>query len=118
MKTLEEERLKHKKALEAELKKLQAGVIEGLASFDVTLAELFNRKILAQMAIHQEELRLGRLSRSLVWKMEAGYAESNLVAVIEAIKVRIYSRVCFIREMSIHHLTFLIIRKLVTKNCN
>ena len=25
--------------------------------------------------------------------MEAGYAESNLVAVIEAIKVRIYSRV-------------------------
>ena len=95
MKTLEEERLKHKKALEAELKKLQAGVIEGLASFDVTLAELFNRKILAQMAIHQEELRLGRLSRSLVWKMEAGYAESNLVAVIEAIKVRIYSRAFF-----------------------
>merc|ERR1711937_451362 len=98
VKTLEEERLKHKKALEAELKKLQAGVIEGLASFDVTLAELFNRKILSQMAIHQEELRLGRLSRSLVWKMEAGYAENNLVAVIEAIKEARNQKLQLMRE--------------------
>ena len=62
-------------------------MIEGLASFDVTLAELFNRKILSQMAIHQEELRLSRLSRSLVWKNEADQAEKDLATVIDDIKV-------------------------------
>ena len=57
VKTLEEERLKHKKALEAELKKLQADVVGAMASFDVAIQELYNKRLLAGMAIHQEELR-------------------------------------------------------------
>ena len=39
------------------------------------------------MAIHQEELRLSRLSRSLVWKNEADQAEKDLATVIDDIKV-------------------------------
>ena len=65
MKTLEEDRVKHRKALEAEIKKQQLEVQQSLASFDLAIQELYHKKIVAQMAIHQEELRYVRLSRSL-----------------------------------------------------
>jgi len=43
VKTLEEDRVKHRKALEAEVKKQQQGVQDALASFDVALQELYNK---------------------------------------------------------------------------
>ena len=60
-----EEREKLKRALEAELRKLQASIVQGMEQFDEHLNKLFQLKIRTQMIIHQEELKILHLARSL-----------------------------------------------------
>lgn len=86
VKALEEERLKHRKALQAEVKKQQGQAQEALSSFDLTLQELYHKRIFAQMAIHQEELRYARLQLGLVWKGEAGTIETALAQIVQTLR--------------------------------
>lgn len=65
-----EEREKLKKALEAELRKLQASIIQGMEQFDERLQKLFQCKIRTQMVIHQDELKMFHLTCSLVTEKE------------------------------------------------
>ena len=67
-----EEREKLKKALEAELRKLQASIIQGMEQFDERLHKLFQLKIRTQMVIHEEELKIFHLARSLLIEREVG----------------------------------------------
>lgn len=62
---MEEERSKHKKALETELKKLQGQITEICTFFDEQLARLFTKKIAADQAIFEEELKIIKLSALL-----------------------------------------------------
>lgn len=48
-----EEREKLKKSLEAELRKLQGSITQGMDQFDERLHKLFHLKIRTEMAIHQ-----------------------------------------------------------------
>ena len=64
-KHLIEEREKYRKALEAELKKLQTANAEGMSGFDEKLNRLFKLKIEYQKTINQEELKMTRLARSI-----------------------------------------------------
>ena len=67
-----EEREKLKKALEAELRKLQASITQGMEQFDERLQKLFQLKIRTQMVIHQDELKILHLARSLIIEQEVG----------------------------------------------
>ena len=48
-----EEREKLKKALEAELRKLQGSIVQSMEQFDERLHKLFQIKIKTEMAVHQ-----------------------------------------------------------------
>lgn len=65
-----EEREKLKKALEAELRKLQASIVQGMEQFDERLQRLLQRKIHSQMVIHQDQLKILHLIRSLFVEKE------------------------------------------------
>lgn len=67
-----EEREKLKKALEAELRKLQASIFQAMEQFDERLQKLFQQKIRTQMVIHQDELKILHLARSLFVEGEVG----------------------------------------------
>lgn len=67
-----EEREKLKKALEAELRKLQASITQSMEQFDERLQKLFQQKIRTQMVIHQDELKILHLARSLFVEKEVG----------------------------------------------
>ena len=69
-KNLIEEREKYRKAMEAELKKLQTANQEGMVSFDDKLNKLFKLRIAYQKTVNQEELKIVRLARS-IYKQEA-----------------------------------------------
>ena len=51
-----EEREKLKRALEAELRKLQGSIMQGMEQFDERLSKLFHLKIKTEMAVHQASL--------------------------------------------------------------
>lgn len=65
-----EEREKLKKALEAELRKLQVSIVQGMEQFDERLQKLFQLKIKTQTAIHQDELKINHMARSLFIEQE------------------------------------------------
>lgn len=65
-----EEREKLKKALEAELRKLQASIVQGMEQFDERLQKLFQLKIRTRMATHHDELNMFHLTRSLFVERE------------------------------------------------
>lgn len=48
-----EEREKLKRALEAELRKLQGSIVQAMEQFDERLGKLFQLKIKTEMAVHQ-----------------------------------------------------------------
>ncbi|NWX82783.1 CFA43 protein, partial [Nothoprocta pentlandii] len=75
---LNEEREKHRRALEAELKKLQASIQETTQSFDETLCKLFERKVNSQMVIYQEELKIINILYSLLLDEELDTREAEL----------------------------------------
>ena len=51
-----EEREKLKRALEAELRKLQGSIVQAMEQFDERLNKLFHLKIKTEMAVHQASL--------------------------------------------------------------
>ena len=53
-----EEREKLKRALEAELRKLQGSIVQAMEHFDERLNKLFHFKIKTEMAVHQASLNL------------------------------------------------------------
>ncbi len=86
-----EERERLKKSLEAELNKLQAGIVQSMEQFDERVVKLFQLKIRTEMAIHQEELKVLRLSRALLIEEEIAIRAKQLNQVLENKKV---SKVC------------------------
>ncbi|XP_062436379.1 cilia- and flagella-associated protein 43 [Rhea pennata] len=75
---LNEEREKHRRALEAELKKLQASIQETTQSFDDTMYKLFERKVNSEMVIYQEELKIMNILYSLLLDEELDTREAGL----------------------------------------
>ncbi|NWI16625.1 CFA43 protein, partial [Crypturellus soui] len=75
---LNEEREKHKRSLEAELKKLQASIQETTQSFDETMCKLFERKVNSEMVIYQEELKIINILYSLLLDEELDTREAEL----------------------------------------
>lgn len=83
-----EEREKLKKALEAELRKLQASIIQGMEQFDERLQKLFQRKIRTQMVVHQDELKMLHLACSLVTEKEVGMKIQEFNDLLQEKKVQ------------------------------
>ena len=82
-----EEREKLKKALEAELRKLQASITQGMEQFDERLQKLFYLKIRSQMAIHQDELKMLHLARSLFLEKEMAMKSQQINDLLREKKV-------------------------------
>ena len=82
-----EEREKLKKALEAELRKLQGSITQGMEQFDERLQKLFQKKIQTQMVIHQEELKILHLARSLFLEEELGMKMQQINDLLREKKV-------------------------------
>ena len=83
-----EEREKLKKALEAELRKLQASIVQGMEQFDERILRLFQLKIKTEMAIHQQELMILCLTRALLSEEEVIEREIQLSKVLEENKIK------------------------------
>ena len=83
VKQLAEDRAKHKKSLETEVKKLQQMVKDSIANFDVGLTDLYQKRILICAAIHQEELKLKRLNRSIEWSNQTHIAREEVDNLVE-----------------------------------
>lgn len=82
-----EEREKLKKALEAELRKLQASISQGIEQFDERILKLFQLKIKSEMAILQQELMVLCLTRDLLSEEEVTEKEIQLNQLLEKKKV-------------------------------
>ncbi|KAM6182221.1 cilia- and flagella-associated protein 43 [Erethizon dorsatum] len=78
VKELNEERDKHRKSLEAELKKLQNFIQESTQNFDDYLKRLFERRVKAEMVVNQEELKINNLVFSLLLDEELNSREMFL----------------------------------------
>ena len=89
-----EERERLKKSLEAELHKLQAGIVQGMEQFDERVLKLFQLKIRTEMASHQEELKVLRLSKSLLIEDEVSIKAQQLNQLLEEKKVDKVRSVC------------------------
>ncbi|XP_060538906.1 cilia- and flagella-associated protein 43 isoform X3 [Pantherophis guttatus] len=78
VKELNEEREKHRKILETELKKLQGSIQESTQGFDEILNRLFDKKVHCEMVIYQEELKITNLIFSLLLDEEVTSREAAL----------------------------------------
>uniref|UniRef100_F7FVY5 Cilia- and flagella-associated protein 43 n=1 Tax=Monodelphis domestica TaxID=13616 RepID=F7FVY5_MONDO len=78
VKELNDEKEKYKKALEAELKKIQGSIQEATQTFDDNLKKLFERKVEADMVVYQEELQIINLIFSLLLDEELNTRELGL----------------------------------------
>uniref|UniRef100_A0A7M4F3D5 Cilia- and flagella-associated protein 43 n=1 Tax=Crocodylus porosus TaxID=8502 RepID=A0A7M4F3D5_CROPO len=83
VKELNEEREKHRKILETELKKLQTAIQETTQSFDDTVCKLFEKKVKSEMVICQEELKINSLLYSLLLDEELSTREAGLHYFLE-----------------------------------
>jgi len=83
-----EEREKMKKALEAELRKLQASIVQAMEQYDERIQKLFQLKINTQTTIHQEELKIHHLARALFIEKEIKLKEEELNNTLEEKKVK------------------------------
>ncbi|KYO40613.1 cilia- and flagella-associated protein 43 isoform A [Alligator mississippiensis] len=83
VKELNEERDKHRKILETELKKLQTAIQETTQSFDDTVCKLFEKKVKSEMVICQEELKINSLLYSLLLDEELSTREAGLHYFLE-----------------------------------
>ena len=82
-----EEREKLKKALEAELRKLQLSIAQGMEQFDERILKLFQLKIKTEMAILQQQLMILCLTRALLSEEEVTEKEIQLNQLLEEKKV-------------------------------
>ena len=55
---IREERDKHKRALEAEMTKLEQAIVEGCQRVDDRIQQLYRNKISADKVVYQEEVRI------------------------------------------------------------
>ncbi|XP_040418844.1 cilia- and flagella-associated protein 43 isoform X2 [Cygnus olor] len=78
VKELNEEKEKHRRALENEWKKLEASIQETTHNFDETVCKLFERKVNLEMVIYQEELKIVNLIYSLLLDEEMDTREAGL----------------------------------------
>ncbi|XP_075712589.1 cilia- and flagella-associated protein 43 isoform X2 [Rhinoderma darwinii] len=69
-KELNEEKEKYRKILEAEVKKIQASIMETTLAFDEILSRLFEKKVKCEMVIYQEELKISNLLFSILIEEE------------------------------------------------
>ncbi|KAJ8013989.1 hypothetical protein DPEC_G00035570 [Dallia pectoralis] len=87
VKELSEEKEKYRKTLEAEMKKLQASILEATQGFDKTLTKIFERKVKSEMVIYQEELKIANLVYSLLIEEEVLNRETELSLKLAELKV-------------------------------
>ncbi|KFO84226.1 WD repeat-containing protein 96, partial [Buceros rhinoceros silvestris] len=78
VKKLNEEKEKYRKALENELKKLEASIQETTQNFDETVCKLSERKVKSEMVICQEELKIVNLVYALLLDEELDTREAGL----------------------------------------
>ncbi|XP_062989315.1 cilia- and flagella-associated protein 43 [Elgaria multicarinata webbii] len=78
VKELNEEREKHRKILETELRKLQGTIQETTQTFDEIVNRLFEKKVKCEMVIYQEELKITNILYSLLLDEELSTREAGL----------------------------------------
>ncbi|XP_056208362.1 cilia- and flagella-associated protein 43 isoform X1 [Falco biarmicus] len=78
VKELNEEKDKYRRALENELKKLEASIQETTQNFDETVCKLSERKMKVEMVIYQEELKIVNLIYALLLDEELDTREAGL----------------------------------------
>uniref|UniRef100_A0A8D0END2 Uncharacterized protein n=1 Tax=Strix occidentalis caurina TaxID=311401 RepID=A0A8D0END2_STROC len=78
VKELSEEKEKYRRALENELKKLEASIQETTQNFDDTLCKLSEKKVKFEMVIYQEELKIVNLIYALMLDEELNTREAGL----------------------------------------
>ncbi|XP_074731330.1 cilia- and flagella-associated protein 43 isoform X2 [Strix uralensis] len=78
VKELSEEKEKYRRALENELKKLEASIQETTKNFDDTLCKLSEKKVKFEMVIYQEELKIVNLTYALMLDEELNTREAGL----------------------------------------
>ncbi|KAM6092199.1 cilia- and flagella-associated protein 43 isoform 2-T3 [Theristicus caerulescens] len=78
VKELNEEKEKYRRALENELKKLEASIQETTQNFDETVCKLSERKVKLEMVIYQEELKIVNLVYALLLNEELDTREAGL----------------------------------------
>ncbi|XP_015275585.1 PREDICTED: cilia- and flagella-associated protein 43 [Gekko japonicus] len=83
VKELNEEREKHRKILETELRKLQSSVQETTQTFDEIVNRLFEKKVKSEMVIYQEELKITNLLYSLLLDEELSTREAGISHYLE-----------------------------------
>ncbi|XP_053162414.1 cilia- and flagella-associated protein 43 isoform X2 [Hemicordylus capensis] len=83
VKELNEEREKHRKILETELRKLQNSVQETTQTFDEIVNRLFEKKVHTEMVIYQEELKIANILYSLLLDEELSTREAGLQHYLE-----------------------------------
>ncbi|KFW70219.1 WD repeat-containing protein 96, partial [Pygoscelis adeliae] len=78
VKKLSEEKEKYRRALENELKKLEASIQETTQNFDQIVCKLSERKVKLEMVIYQEELKIVNLVYALMLNEELDTREAGL----------------------------------------
>ncbi|XP_050755078.1 cilia- and flagella-associated protein 43 [Gymnogyps californianus] len=78
VKELNEEKENYRRALENELKKLEASIQETTQNFDETVCKLSERKVTLDMVIYQEELKIVNLIYALLLDEELDTREAGL----------------------------------------
>ncbi|XP_009276352.1 PREDICTED: cilia- and flagella-associated protein 43 [Aptenodytes forsteri] len=78
VKELSEEKEKYRRALENELKKLEASIQETTQNFDQIVCKLSERKVKLEMVIYQEELKIVNLVYALMLNEELDTREAGL----------------------------------------
>nr|DBA30891.1 TPA: hypothetical protein GDO54_006819 [Pyxicephalus adspersus] len=82
-KELNEEKDKYRKILEAEMKKIQASIMETTQAFDDVLMRLFEKKVKCEMAIYQEELKISNLLYSILIEEEINTRVAQLNQILD-----------------------------------
>ncbi|XP_065602261.1 cilia- and flagella-associated protein 43 [Cyrtonyx montezumae] len=78
VKELNEEKEKYKRALENELKELEASIQERTQNFDKIVCKLFEKKVNLEKVVYQEELKIVNLIYSLLLDEELDSREAGL----------------------------------------
>ncbi|XP_040261533.1 cilia- and flagella-associated protein 43 isoform X2 [Bufo bufo] len=82
-KDLNEEKEKYRKILEAEMKKIQASIMETTLAFDEILTRLFEKKVKCEMVIYQEELKISNLMFSILIEEEMNIRAAQLNQIMD-----------------------------------
>ncbi|XP_044133701.1 cilia- and flagella-associated protein 43 isoform X2 [Bufo gargarizans] len=82
-KELNDEKEKYRKILEAEMKKIQASIMETTQAFDEILTRLFEKKVKCEMVIYQEELKISNLMFSILIEEEMNIRAAQLNHIMD-----------------------------------